>query len=159
MIRATQTLLFVGALAVAFAMPPEDSAWADSHESPLKIFRIEVSPDPSFAQVVYVDSGDARTIYVSGQVGESADLKSQSIEAFAGLEKRLAAAGAKPSDVVKITIFVVDYSPEKMADAFAGWGLLFKDRESSPAATLVGVQSLFQPRILIEVEAVAVVPV
>ncbi len=47
----------------------------------------------------------------------------------------------------------------KEADAFAGWGLVFKDRESSPAATLVGVQSLFQPHILIEVEAVAVVPV
>ena len=119
---------------------------------------IEVEP-LGFTQVVHVESGDMRTIYVSGQVGESADLKSQSVEAFANLEKRLAAAGAKPSDVVKTTIFVVDYSPEKMADAFGGMGLVFKDPERPPAATLVGVQSLFQPNILIEVEAVAVVAV
>lgn len=118
---------------------------------------IDVEKNMGFTQVVTAEAGGTKTIYVSGQTGESADLKSQSIEAFGNLEKRLAAAGAKPSDVVKVTTYVVDYSQEKGADAFAGMPLVFKDRDHPPAATMVGVQSLFMPQLLIEVEAIAVV--
>ena len=110
-----------------------------------------------FTQVVSVEANGLKTLYVSGQVGESADLKSQSIEAFANLERRLAAAGATPADVVKLTTYIVDYSPEKVRDAFAGQPPVFTDREHPPANTVVGVQALFQPHLLLEVEAIAVV--
>lgn len=118
---------------------------------------IETETRMGFTQVVAVESQGTRTLYVSGQVGESEDLESQSIEAFANLEKRLAAAGATPADVVKLTTYIVDYSPEKARAAFAGQPRVFKDRENPPANTVVGVQALFRPHLLIEVEAVAVV--
>ena len=118
---------------------------------------IEAQVNMGFTQAIAVEANGLKTIYVSGQVGESADLKSQSIEAFANLERRLAAAGAKPADVVKLTTFIVDYSPDKVRDAFAGQPRVFTDREHPPANTVVGVQALFQPHLLLEVEAVAVV--
>lgn len=123
----------------------------------MKKEHIEVDKDIGFTQAVTVEAGGTKTIYLSGQIGESADLKNQSIEAFANLEKHLAAAGATPSDVVKITIFVVDYSEDKAADAFAGMKLVFKDRDHPPADSMVGVQALYSPQLLIEVEAIAVV--
>ena len=94
-----------------------------------------------------------RTLYVSGQVGQSADLRSQSKEAFANLEKQLAAAGATAGDVVKLTTYLVDYSPEKVRDAFAGQPKVFTDREHPPANTLLGVTA----HVLMEVEAIALV--
>ena len=118
---------------------------------------VDTNEELRFANVVRVESGGTRTLYVSGQTGESGDLKSQSIGAFTNLKNRLAAAGAKTTDIVKMTTYVVDYSPEKARDAFAGAGLVLTDAKQPPAATLVGVQSLFSPGILIEVEAVAVI--
>ncbi len=118
---------------------------------------IEPNVDLGFTQAVAVEAGGIKTIYISGQTGSSDDLRSQSIEAFAGLERCLTAAGATASDVVKLTTYIVDYSPEKIPDAFAGFGKVFTDREHPPANTLLGIQALFQPNLLIEVEAIAVV--
>jgi len=39
----------------------------------------------------------------------------------------------------------------------AGQPKVFTDREHPPANTLIGVQALFQPHVLTEVEAIAVV--
>jgi len=118
---------------------------------------VDINEELRFANVVSVESGGTKTLYVSGQTGESADLKSQSIEAFTNLKNRLAAAGAKTTDIVKMTTYVVDFSPEKARDAFAGAGLVLTDVKEPPTATMVGVQSLFSPDILIEVEAIAVI--
>jgi enamine deaminase RidA (YjgF/YER057c/UK114 family) len=120
---------------------------------------IEAQVQMGFTQAIAVEANGVKTIYVSGQTGSSPDLKTQSIEAFANLEKRLAAAGASPADVVKLTTYIVDYSPDKIRDAFAGQPRVFKDREHPPTNTVIGVQALFQPHLLLEVEAVAVVAV
>ena len=117
----------------------------------------EINEELRFAQSVCVTSGDAKTIYVSGQVGESEGLRSQSIEVFTNLKNQLAAAGAQTTDVVKLTIYVVDYAPNKADDVLAGIELFVTDLQQPPSATMVGVQSLFLPNFLIEVEAVAVV--
>ena len=59
------------------------------------------------------------TVYVSGQIGVTPDgtvlagLEAQAAQAYANLRAALAAAGAAPEHVVKETIFVVDYRPEK----------------------------------------------
>ena len=118
-----------------------------------------IDPEPrlGFTQAVAVESQGVKTIFVSGQVGESEDLESQSKEAFANLAARLEAAGATPADVVKLTTYVVEYSPEKARAAFAGYGEVFNDPQRMPANTLIGVHSLFQPNIQLEVEAIAVV--
>ena len=120
---------------------------------------IEVEKRMGFTQAVAVDAGGARTIYISGQTGQSEGLEAQSKEAFDGLKARLEAAGATPDDVVKLTTFIVDYSPDKLPAAFSGFGSVFTDRDHPPANTVVGVQALFQPHLLIEIEAVAVIEV
>ncbi len=118
---------------------------------------IDVERQMGFTHAVAVEAGGLKTIYISGQTGSSESLEAQSVEAFAGLKARLEAAGATPADVVKLTTYIVDYTPEKIPAAFAGFGKVFTDREHPPANTLIGVQALFQPHILLEVEAVAVV--
>jgi len=120
---------------------------------------VEVEKDLGFTQVVAVEAGGVRTLYISGQTGQSEGLEAQSQEAFSGLKARLEAAGATPDDVVKLTTYIVDYSPDKLPAAFSGFGSVFNDRERPPANTLIGVQALFQPHILLEVEAVAVVAI
>lgn len=118
---------------------------------------IDVEKRMGFTHAVAVDSGDMRTIYISGQTGQSDGLEAQSKEAFGGLKARLEAAGATADDVVKLTTYIVDYSPDKLPAAFSGFGSVFTDRDHQPANTVVGVQALFQPHLLLEVEAVAVV--
>ena len=118
---------------------------------------VDVNEQLGFTQIVSVEKGGLKTLYISGQTGSAGDLKTQSIEAFTSLKTRLNAAGAAPSDLVKFTIYVVDYNPEKARDAFAGMATLDIDPKAPPAATLIGVQGLFLPELQIEVEAVAVV--
>ncbi len=86
--------------------------------------------------------------------GESlagADLKSQTRQVFANLGIALEALGATPSDVAKITTFIVGWSPEMRPALTAGRGDFFGDEP--PASTLLGVQALARPELLIEVEA------
>ena len=123
----------------------------------MKREHVDVNEQLGFTQIVSVEKGGLKTLYISGQTGSSEELKSQSIEAFTSLKNLLDAAGAKPSDLVKFTIYVVDYSPDKARDAFSGMAVLGIDPKAPPAATLIGVQGLFMPELQIEVEAVAVV--
>ncbi len=112
-----------------------------------------------YSQAVSVEANGVKTIYISGQIGEGESLAEQSRNLYASMAKRLAAVGASAADVVKLVTFIVDYTPEKVGDAFAGYGGVFTDSDAPPAHTVVGVQALFQPQLLIEVEAVAVVAV
>jgi enamine deaminase RidA (YjgF/YER057c/UK114 family) len=69
--------------------------------------------------------------------------------------RALAAAGARPDQVTKITIFVVGYRRDECLPTIEdGRVALFGDHK--PADTLVGVEAL-SPGYLIEVEAIAVV--
>jgi enamine deaminase RidA (YjgF/YER057c/UK114 family) len=104
-----------------------------------------------------------RLVFVAGQVAEDGqgnlvgrgDLAVQARQAFENVGRALAAAGARPEDVTKITILVVGYRTEQLGVIEAGRQALFGDHK--PADTLVGVEALAEPERLIEVEAVAVV--
>ena len=74
---------------------------------------------------------------------------------FANVGRALAAAGARPEQVTRITIFVVDYRRENLPAIEAGRVALFG--EHKPADTLVGVAALSSPEFLIEVDAIAVI--
>jgi enamine deaminase RidA (YjgF/YER057c/UK114 family) len=88
-------------------------------------------------------------------IGRS-NLALQSRKLFSNVGPALAAAGARPEQVTKITIFVVDYRREHLPAIGAGGGALFGDHK--PADTVVGVEALSHPDYLIEVEAIAVLP-
>ncbi len=105
-----------------------------------------------------------RIIHVSGQVAYDTggkivghgDLKRQTEMAYENLSSALAAAGAGLSDVVKTTIFVVDYKPSDLA-VIREVRFRFFERDNLPANTLVGVQALAAEELMIEIEAVAVI--
>jgi enamine deaminase RidA (YjgF/YER057c/UK114 family) len=111
---------------------------------------------------VIVASG-SRLVFVAGQEPEDeagnlvgpGDLRVQARQVFDNLGRALSAARARPEQVTKITIFVVQYRREHLAAIEEGRVALFGDHK--PADTLVGVETLSRPEYLIEVEAIAVV--
>jgi len=120
----------------------------------------------SFSQIVIVPPGPSRTVHISGQVAVDpdrlvigkGDLAAQCEHAFANLGTALAAAQAKPADVVRLGIYIVDYRPEQASIIQQALRKLFVS-DDLPASTWLGVQSLALPDLLIEIEATAIVPV
>ncbi len=117
--------------------------------------------EPAGYTHVVVASGTKR-VYVAGQTGVDADgnlagtdLTSQTAQALRNVTAALEAGGATWDDVAKMNILVVGYEPS-MGDAlFAGVGEVFGEDMPMPAATLYGVQSLFEPQFLVEIEVIA----
>jgi enamine deaminase RidA (YjgF/YER057c/UK114 family) len=128
---------------------------------PLERINPDDLPTPQTYTHVVAATG-SRLVFVAGQVADDAqgslvgpgNLTVQARQAFANVGRALAAGGAHPEQVAKITIFVVGYRPECLAAIEAGRVALFGDHK--PADSLVGVETLSDPGYLIEVEAVAV---
>jgi enamine deaminase RidA (YjgF/YER057c/UK114 family) len=111
----------------------------------------------SFTQVVTARGDGAKTIYVSGQVGRPGEpLEVQAQQAFAGMKRRLAQAGATPADLVKVIYYLPGYSPGNTGIAGAREANGFPT-ENLPASTLLGIQSLYSDTALFEYEGIAVV--
>jgi enamine deaminase RidA (YjgF/YER057c/UK114 family) len=114
----------------------------------------------SYTQVIAATG--SRLVFVAGQVADdahgnlvgSSDLAAQARQAFANVGRALAAAGAEPEQVTKITIYVVHHRPEYLPAISEARIAVFGDHK--PADTLVGVETLAEPGYLIEVEAIAV---
>jgi enamine deaminase RidA (YjgF/YER057c/UK114 family) len=119
-------------------------------------------PTPLTYTHVIVATG-SRLVFVAGQEPEDehgnlvgvGDLAVQSRQVFLNVGRALDAAGARPDDVTKITIFVVGYRCEQLSAIEQGRVALFGDHK--PADTIVGVEALARPEYLIEVEATAVI--
>lgn len=105
----------------------------------------------------------SRLVFVAGQAADDVqgnlvgpgDLAAQAHQAFANVGRALAAAGATPEQVTKITIYVVDHRPEYLPVISEARITVFGDHK--PTDVLVGVQTLAEPGYLIEVDAIAVV--
>lgn len=117
---------------------------------------------PTYTHVV--GARGAETLYIAGQVAMDAagktvgvgDLAAQTEQVMQNLQTALHAAGATFKDVVKITTFVVGYSPEQRTTIAAIRGKYLPEG-TPPASTLVGVAALAATEWLIEIEAVAVI--
>lgn len=116
---------------------------------------------PTYTQVVV--AGGSRLVFVAGQVAQDSegnvvapgDLVGQARQTFGNVGRALAAAGARPDQVTKITTYVVGYRPEYRTLLTDPRAALFGDHR--PASTLIGVEALARPEYLIEVEAIAVI--
>jgi enamine deaminase RidA (YjgF/YER057c/UK114 family) len=114
----------------------------------------------SYTQVVAATG--SRLVFVAGQVADdtegnlvgAGDLAAQARQAFANLGRALAAAGARPEQVTRITIYVVGHRAEYLPDISAARIAVFGDHK--PADALLGVETLAEPGYLIEVDAIAV---
>ena len=120
----------------------------------------DLPPQQSYTQVV-VATG-TKLVFIAGQEPEGidgklvgpGDLAAQARQVYANLGRALAAAGARPDQVAKITIYVVDYERDSCLPIIeaARVGLFGSHK---PADVVLGVTSL-SPGYLIEVDAIAV---
>lgn len=107
-----------------------------------------------------------RLVFVAGQVAWDADgatvgagdLAAQVERCYLNVGTALAAAGASFADVAKLTVYVVDWSPDKMPAFLDGVARAAERLGVTPVppGTLIGVAALDVPEHLVEVEAVAV---
>lgn len=115
-----------------------------------------VPRSPFYSQGVEL-SGPQRLVYVSGQVGIGGDgeplegIEQQTRQAVKNLEAVLGEAELTPADIAKMTIYLTQADHVGAFMAAAGDTL----PEVPPATTLLVVQSLADPRLLVEIEAVA----
>jgi enamine deaminase RidA (YjgF/YER057c/UK114 family) len=92
---------------------------------------------------------------VHGDLVGAGDLAAQARQAFANVGRALAAAGARPEQVARITIYVVGHRPEYLPLISEARIAVFGDHR--PADVVLGVATLAEPGYLIEVDAFAVV--
>lgn len=116
-----------------------------------------IEPNEGFSQTVIVKTGNFKTLYISGQIGDGANLEAQTIATFQNLEKQLANCNATFKDVVKMNTYIVNFNPEIDLPIFRKVRKEFLGNENYPASTLVGIESLGRKEWLIEIEAIAVV--
>jgi enamine deaminase RidA (YjgF/YER057c/UK114 family) len=124
-------------------------------------------PAPEFYRQVAVATG-SRTVYLAGQVARTAegtpvgagDLAAQVEQAYLNVATALDAVGGTFDDVAKLTLYMVDWSPEKLADLGAGVARAAAriGADLIKPVTLISVAGLGEPDLLVEVDAVAVLP-
>ena len=116
-----------------------------------------IEPNEGFSETVVVKTGNFKTLYISGQIGDGANLEAQTITTFQNLEKQLQNCNATFKDVVKMNTYIVNFNPEADLPIFRKVRKQFLGNEDYPASTLVGIQSLGKNEWLIEIEAIAVI--
>ncbi|HZS65953.1 MAG TPA: RidA family protein [Burkholderiales bacterium] len=124
----------------------------------------ELGAAPKFYSHAVSLAGQAKLVYVSGQVSWGADgrvvgagdMRAQCEQVFKNLTAVLAAAGAGWGDIVKMNSYMVNLNAENVATFREARAAYLKPGQM-PASTLVGVTSLVQPELLLEVEVVAAV--
>jgi enamine deaminase RidA (YjgF/YER057c/UK114 family) len=120
-----------------------------------------LSAPASYSQVA-VATG-SRLIFVAGQVADDGqgdlvgpgDMAAQARQAFANVGHALAAVGARPDQVARITIYVVHHRPEYLPAISEARIAVFGDHK--PTDAVLGVEALAHPELMIEVDAIAVV--
>jgi enamine deaminase RidA (YjgF/YER057c/UK114 family) len=126
----------------------------------------EALPKVDFHRQVAIATG-SKLVFMAGQVAWDADgalvgegdLAAQLEQCYLNVAAAVGDAGGTFANVVKLTIYIVGWTPDK-------WPLLKEGRDRAAAklgvtllapGTLIGVAALFTPDILVEVEAVAVI--
>lgn len=129
-----------------------------------------VNPSGLFAPETYAQVAigtGSKLIFISGQIALDAqgqlvgigDLAAQAEQVYRNLAAALQGVGASFDDLAKLTVYVVDWTPDKMEQLVAGAMRAAGELGFDPrrAVTLIGVAALTTPEFLLEVEAVAVV--
>jgi enamine deaminase RidA (YjgF/YER057c/UK114 family) len=153
--------LLIGGLTIMTA-GVRTATTADQDERRLTIVNPQHLYDPTpngYSTAVIIPSG-ARVAYISGQGGQdstgalSPDFAVQVKQAYANLRTAIEALGARPDQVAKLTIFVVDHDMSKLEVLTRNVKEMFG--EALPAQTLIPVPKLAIDPMLFEVEAVVI---
>lgn len=158
MSRTTNHLLIKGLIIMTMAA----STAANANDLKLTIVNPKNLYDPSpngYSTAVITPPG-GRVAYISGQGGQdstgglSPDFAVQVKQAYANLRAALDGIGARPDQVAKLTVFVVDHDMSKLGVLTENVKEMFG--ETLPAQTLVPVPKLAIDPMLFEVEAVVI---
>jgi enamine deaminase RidA (YjgF/YER057c/UK114 family) len=115
-------------------------------------------PRPNGYSTAVITPASGRLAFISGQGGQnetgglSPDFGEQVRQAYANLAAVIEALGARPDQVVKLRVFVVDHDMSKLGVLTETAMRIFGER--LPAQTLVPVPKLAVDAMLFEVEAV-----
>ncbi|MGW3215646.1 RidA family protein [Streptomyces parvus] len=123
-------------------------------------------PKPEVYRQLSVATG-SKLVFLAGQVARDADgrpmgqgdFAAQVEQCYLNVSTALVAIGGSFDDVAKLTVYVVDWSPEKMPLLGEGVGRAAAKLGIDPVKpiTLLGVAALGEPDLLVEVEATAVI--
>ena len=106
-------------------------------------------------------NGAQRTIFFSGQTSvdeegrpvHPEDMRAQIELAMDNLETVLREAGAELSDVVRLNVYTTDV--DRFFEAYGAVAGRLAKAGCRPASTLLGVERLAYPELLVEIEATA----
>jgi enamine deaminase RidA (YjgF/YER057c/UK114 family) len=131
----------------------------------VQVLNPEGLPKPDVYRQVAVASG-TKLVFISGQVARDADgtpvgagdLAAQVDQSLRNVVTAVEAVGGSFADVAKLTIYAVDWSADKMAALGEGVGRAAAATGIDPLkpVSLIGVSSLGEPDLLVEIEATAV---
>ncbi|GGP08287.1 RidA family protein [Nonomuraea glycinis] len=132
---------------------------------PITLVNPDGLPKPEIYRQVSIATG-SKLVFIAGQVARDADggrvgegdLVAQAEQCYLNVGTALAGIGGSFDDVAKLTVYVVDWSLDKMPLFLEGVSRAAAKLGVAPVppATLVGVAALAEPDILLEVEATAV---
>ncbi|RYJ24802.1 RidA/YjgF/TdcF/RutC protein [Streptomyces sp. L-9-10] len=122
-------------------------------------------PEIDVYRQVSVATG-SKLVFIAGQVAWDAegvtvgagDLAAQVEQCYLNVGTALAEVGGSFEDVAKLTVYVIDWTPDKMPLFLEGVARATAKLGITPLApgTLIGVAALDVPEHLVEVEATAV---
>ncbi|MBY5413227.1 RidA family protein [Rhizobium leguminosarum] len=160
MSRAIKHLIIGGIIIMTISVPTA----ATANEDDLKLTIVNpknlYDPSPNGYSTAVIVPRQGRLAYISGQGGQdstgalSPDFAVQVKQAYANLRTALDALGAKPDQVAKLTVFVVDHDMSKLEVLTRNIKDMFG--EALPAQTLIPVPKLAIDPMLFEVEAVVI---
>ncbi len=114
---------------------------------------------PGISQAIVMPAS-SQTLYLSGHVPfgadgiENGDFAAQLDQVFANMHSTLNEAGTDFSSVARLTFYVVGYDGSQLEDLRS-----VRDRwintDTPPASALIGVDALFHPDVLVEVDGIA----
>lgn len=119
-------------------------------------------PASGFSYGALADTG--RALHIAGITGHAADgsidvdLVDQFGTACAGVARVISEAGGGPSDLVSLTIYTTDIETYRARPKELGVAYRDVFGRHYPPMALFGVSELFDPRAVVELVGVAVVP-
>ncbi|MGE7991671.1 RidA family protein [Pseudomonas sp. NPDC089554] len=126
----------------------------------MKLERVITTPDNYAPYLLSQGIRFGNLLFVSGQAGAGDDgkiveggFRAQGEQAFANLRRALEAGGSSLDQVIKVTIFVTDMNNFK--DVIELRRQFFS--APYPADTIAEVRALYNPEVMIEIEAIAAV--
>lgn len=108
-----------------------------------------------------------RHIHIGGQTAHAGDgslvapgdLAGQVSQVLRNTARALAGAGATFQDVLRLTFYVTAWAPEKIEPFMSGIDAVAQELglpQPLPPASLIGVDYLFEPDVLVELETTAI---